>query len=109
MSFKAGAHEVWRVLTFALVMALAVALVVMGGKTPEAQAETAVIPGVPQTVSADGLPTWQINGVVWQQATVGNTVYVAGRLHQGAPTGRRGRRRGRDRSELHLRVRHQDR
>ena len=34
----------------------------------------------PTTVSADGLPTVQIDGVAWSQVVVGNTVYVAGRF-----------------------------
>ena len=43
--------------------------------------------GQPLTVSADGLPTWQINGVVWSQAVVGNTVYVAGNFTRARPPG----------------------
>lgn len=41
----------------------------------------------PATVSADGLPTWQINGVVWSQTVVGNTVYVAGSFTKARPPG----------------------
>ena len=41
----------------------------------------------PQTVSADALPTAQINGVVWDQAVVGNTVYVAGSFTSARPAG----------------------
>ena len=41
-----------------------------------------------QTVSADALPTAQIgNGVVWDQAVVGNTVYVAGSFSTARPAG----------------------
>ena len=47
----------------------------------------AVDPPTPATVTADGLPTVQINGVVWSQVVVGNTVYVAGKLHH-RPAGR---------------------
>jgi PKD repeat protein len=50
-------------------------------------ADTAPAAGVPRTVSADGLPTWQINGVVWSQAIVGNTVYVAGNFTKARPAG----------------------
>ena len=45
---------------------------------PAAEADTQPTSGLPPTVSADALPTWQINGVVWSQTVVGNIVYVAG-------------------------------
>ena len=41
----------------------------------------------PVTVSADALPTVQIDGVVWQQAIVGNTVYAAGSFANARPAG----------------------
>ncbi|GAB3201009.1 hypothetical protein GCM10027261_34480 [Geodermatophilus arenarius] len=41
----------------------------------------------PTTVSADGLPTVQINGVVWSQVVVGNTVYAAGQFTRARPAG----------------------
>ncbi|HEY0450359.1 PKD domain-containing protein [Actinophytocola sp.] len=41
----------------------------------------------PMTVSADGLPTVQINGVGWAQAVVGNTVYVGGVFSTARPAG----------------------
>jgi PKD repeat protein len=44
-------------------------------------------PPVPTTVSADRLPTVQINGVVWSQVAVGNTVYVAGSFSRVRPAG----------------------
>ncbi|MFD1936956.1 LamG-like jellyroll fold domain-containing protein [Nonomuraea mangrovi] len=43
--------------------------------------------GTPATVSADALPTWQINGVVWKMATVGNTVYAVGSFSRARPPG----------------------
>lgn len=50
-------------------------------------ADTQPPPGNPATVSADALPTWQINGVVWSQVTVGNIVYVTGSFSAARPPG----------------------
>jgi len=66
-----------------------VGLVVAAGlvATP-ASADTAPAdPAVTKTVSADGLPTAQINGVVWDQEVVGNTVFVAGDFTAARPAG----------------------
>lgn len=52
-----------------------------------ARADTAPPQGVPPTVSADAFPTWQINGVVWSQVIVGNTVYVTGSFTKARPPG----------------------
>ncbi|WP_241992067.1 LamG-like jellyroll fold domain-containing protein [Cryobacterium lyxosi] len=41
----------------------------------------------PVTVSADSLPTAQINGVVWAQLIVGDTVYVGGEFTRSRPAG----------------------
>ncbi|WP_255513602.1 PKD domain-containing protein [Homoserinibacter sp. GY 40078] len=41
----------------------------------------------PETVSSDPLPTPQINGVVWTQVIVGNTVYVGGQFTTARPAG----------------------
>ena len=44
-------------------------------------------PVSPVTVSADPLPTAQINGVVWSQTVVGDTVYAAGQFSRARPAG----------------------
>ncbi|WP_235003409.1 PKD domain-containing protein [Blastococcus haudaquaticus] len=44
-------------------------------------------PATPVTVTADGLPTTQINGVAWSQVVVGNKVYVAGSFSTARPAG----------------------
>ncbi|GGC16506.1 PKD domain-containing protein [Cellulomonas carbonis] len=44
-------------------------------------------PTEPVTVAADSLPTVQVDGVVWQQVVVGNTVYVAGSFATARPAG----------------------
>ncbi|MEV0951854.1 PKD domain-containing protein [Promicromonospora sp. NPDC050249] len=41
----------------------------------------------PVSVSADALPTVQIDGIVWKQVIVGNTVYVGGEFANARPAG----------------------
>ena len=43
--------------------------------------------GAPATVSSDPLPTVQVNGVVWAQIVVGNTVYATGQFSKARPAG----------------------
>jgi hypothetical protein len=52
-----------------------------------AGADTAPPSGLPATVSADSLPTTQINGVALDQVIVGNTVYVTGEFTSARPAG----------------------
>ena len=44
-------------------------------------------PTTPVTVSADPLPTTQIDGVAWTQLVIGNTVYVGGSFTTARPAG----------------------
>ena len=72
------------------VRALVPLVLVAAGTTVVAspsRADTSPDPGLPATVSADALPTWQINGVVWSQVTVGNIVYATGRFTKARPPG----------------------
>ncbi len=63
-------------------------LVGYAAMAPSAIADTAPpVAGTPTTVSADALPTVQINGVVWSQATVGSTVYATGSFTTARPAG----------------------
>ena len=72
------------VLTSALlVIALALALAL----SPQAAADTSPPSGLPATVSADPLPTVQIDGVAWGEVVVGNTVYVTGSFANARPAG----------------------
>lgn len=75
----------------ALVLAAAVALSLGLVSGLPAAADTAPAdpgnPGTPATVAADGLPTVQIDGVVWQQVIIGNTVYAAGSFGTARPAG----------------------
>lgn len=52
-----------------------------------AHADTSPPIGTPKTVTADSLPTVQINGIVWDQAVVGNVVYAAGKFTSARPAG----------------------
>jgi hypothetical protein len=53
-----------------------------------AVADTAPVDSAtPTTMAADSLPTAQINGVVWTQLIVGNTVYVGGEFTKARPAG----------------------
>lgn len=54
---------------------------------PATFADTNPPTGVPPTISADALPTWQINGVVWSQVVVNNIVYVTGSFTKARPPG----------------------
>ena len=72
---------------------LAVALVPIGAVTlvPASPATADPAPagaaGTPSTVSADALPTAQINGIVWDQVVVGDIVYVVGKFSSARPAG----------------------
>ncbi len=68
-------------------LALAALVVTLGLVVPLAPAASADEPPVVDTVGADALPTWQINGVVWSQAIVGTTVYVTGSFTKARPPG----------------------
>ncbi len=71
-----------------LIGALAVALTIPLVQASPAAADTAPIaPVTVSTVSADALPTVQVNGVVWAQVVVGNTVYATGSFSQARPAG----------------------
>jgi len=65
------------------VLAIALALAF----SPQAAADTSPPSGLPATVSADPLPTVQIDGVAWGEVVVGNTVYVTGSFANARPAG----------------------
>ncbi|GMA86224.1 hypothetical protein GCM10025868_14740 [Angustibacter aerolatus] len=72
----------------AVLLATSVAgLAGLAGPLTSAQADTAPPAGVPATVSADALPTVQIDGVAWSQAVRGNVVYVGGAFGTARPAG----------------------
>ncbi len=68
-------------------IALAASVVTVTASQQPAVAGGTSVPPLPRTVTADVLPTWQINGVVWSQVVVGRTVYAAGSFTKARPPG----------------------
>ena len=68
-------------------LAVTASAALIGASVEPAGADTAPPQGTPPTVSADALPTWQVNGVVWSMTTVGNTVYATGNFTKARPPG----------------------
>ncbi|WP_377644478.1 PKD domain-containing protein [Oryzobacter terrae] len=73
------------------VAALAVAAVPAQSQAATVQAAPAALAAAvdppPPTVTADSLPSWQVNGVVWSQAIIGDVVYVTGSFTRARPPG----------------------
>src|SRR5438128_1708835 len=69
------------------VAAFSVGLLGLLGLAAPASSDTAPAQGVPPTVSAEALPTVQINGVVYAQVMIGNTVYATGGFTTARPAG----------------------
>ncbi len=70
-----------------LVLVLLGLLVAAVGR-PVAYADTQPpAPNTPATVSTDPLPTVQVDGVVWTQVVIGNTVYAGGSFATARPAG----------------------
>lgn len=67
---------------------------VLGGQLvgPASAAPSAAVPGVLQrtaaVATADALPTVQVDGIVWSQVMLGNTVFAAGSFTQARPAGK---------------------
>lgn len=71
-------------------LARLLALLLFVGVLPATAATSAAAaddPPLPDTVSADALPTWQVNGVVWSSVIVGTTAYVTGSFSKARPPG----------------------
>ena len=83
-SMRAAQRLWWR---RAVGIAAAAALVGVGLVTVPTAATAAPQVWADPTVTADALPTVQIDGVVWSQVVVGNTVYVAGDFTTARPAG----------------------
>ena len=71
-----------------VVVALSAGLVTPLVLASQAEADTApVAPVTTPTVSADALPTVQIDGVVWAQTVIGTKVYATGSFANARPAG----------------------
>ena len=77
-------------------------------RRPASAAPAPVVPLTNDMLSADALPTVQIDGVVWSQAVVGNTVYAGGRFNNARPAGAAAGTQP-DAAGQPARVRHHDR
>jgi hypothetical protein len=71
---------------FITVVGLSVGLLLVS-EDSAAAAPAPVLQPPASAVTADRLPTVQINGVVWSQAVVGNTVYAGGSFANARPAG----------------------
>ena len=77
----------WLAAVAAFLPLVGLVALVTGAPTPAAADTVPTSPSIPETVSADALPTVQINGVVWDQIIVGNRVYATGQFSQARPAG----------------------
>jgi hypothetical protein len=71
----------------AVLALLATSLAVVTSATSASADTVPADPDLPRTVSADVLPTVQINGVAWKQVIVGDIVYVGGNFTSARPAG----------------------
>ena len=75
-----------RFMAFVATAGLALGLLVVAGM-PAKAAPAPVVPTPAGTVTADALPTVQVDGVVWSQVVVGNVVYAGGSFANARPSG----------------------
>jgi PKD repeat protein len=80
-------RHVVRSVTSTLAVVAMVAAALVGAATSASAAPAPVVPVPPAAVSADALPTVQVNGVVWSQAVIGSTVYAVGSFSSARPAG----------------------
>lgn len=77
-----------RYISFAIITIFTFASVIQLASPQNAFADSKPVSTTePATVSADGLPTVQVDGSVWSQAVIGNTVYATGIFANARPAG----------------------
>lgn len=73
------------------VLFISTTVVMVASRGDQSDADSAPVnpadPATPPTVTADALPTTQIDGVAWTQLIVGNRVFVGGRFDNARPAG----------------------
>lgn len=79
--------QVLSVLLTSLAMVISWSLIALPAAMADTNPADPADPATPPTVAADALPTVQIDGVAWQQAIYGNTVYVVGKFGTARPAG----------------------
>ena len=84
---SAGGTSRWPALAFSVVLAAATALAAAPAASADSAPADPTDPASPVTVTADSLPTVQIDGVVWQQTIIGDTVYAVGKFATARPAG----------------------
>ena len=84
--YRSRRAELARRVTAGLGSLAVITMGLLGVTAPSAESDSAPV-GEPATVTADPLPTVQINGVAWAQVVVGTTVYVAGSFTNARPAG----------------------
>src|SRR5690625_5454248 len=71
----------------ALTLGLGTGIVALSAPAPAEAAVSPLLPRPAEVVTADALPTAQINGVAWDQEVVGDVVYVGGNFSHARPAG----------------------
>ncbi|MFT4233812.1 MAG: PKD domain-containing protein [Microbacterium sp.] len=75
-------------LVWSIIIAAAIVMASLVALPLSAQADTSPVEeDTPTTVTADSLPTAQVNGIVWSQAIVGDIVYAGGSFSTARPAG----------------------
>ncbi|GAB3680819.1 PKD domain-containing protein [Angustibacter aerolatus] len=87
MSRTRPARRLRHLLVGVLAAALAGVAAPVVGASPAVADTQPPVAGTPTTVSTDPLPTVQIDGVVWTQLVVGDTVYAGGTFTTARPAG----------------------
>ncbi len=86
VTVRERARRAGRIATMIAVLGVGLGLATLGHE-PDGAADTAPAPTFPTTVGAKPLPTVQVNGIVWAQASAGDIVYAVGNFTTSRPPG----------------------